>query len=103
MTRPEPDATGLRPGGSLGMMYLLALVVPPLAILLSGRVFQAVFNALLWVLGLVLTILPFLVGLPLWGLAALWALLVVHNRKQSARDRRLVNDALQRDRAQRTG
>ncbi len=85
------------------MMYLLAVVVPPLAILLSGRPFQAVFNALLWVLGVVLTVLPFFVGLPLVGLAALWALMVVHNRKQASRDRRLVADALRRDRAQRTG
>ena len=85
------------------MMYLVALVIPPLAILLSGRPFQAVFNALLWVLGVVLTVLPFLVGLPLLGLAALWALMVVHGRKQAARDRRLVDDALHRDRAQRTG
>lgn len=85
------------------MMYLLAVVLPPLAILLSGRPFQAVFNALLWVLGVVLTVLPFLVGLPLLGLAALWALMVVHGRKQATRDRRLVDDALQRDRAQRNG
>ena len=85
------------------MMYLLALLVPPLAILLSGRLFQAVFNGLLWLLGLVLTILPFLVGLPLVGLAVIWALMVVHNRKQAARDRRLVDDALRRDRAQRVG
>jgi len=85
------------------MMYLLALVVPPLAILLSGRVFQAVFNGLLWLLGLVLTILPFLVGLPLVGLAVIWALMVVHGRKREARDRRLVDDALRRDRTQRVG
>ena len=84
-------------------MYLLALVVPPLAILLSGRPFQAVFNALLWVLGVVLTVLPFLVGLPLVGLAALWALMVVHGRKQNARDRRLVDDAIRRDRLGRSG
>ncbi|MBD0270917.1 MAG: YqaE/Pmp3 family membrane protein [Acetobacteraceae bacterium] len=85
------------------MMYLLALVLPPLALLLSGRPFQAVFNGLLWVLGLVLTILPFLVGLPLVGLAALWALMAVHGRKQESRDRRLVDEALRRDRAQRIG
>lgn len=84
-------------------MYLLALVVPPLAILLSGRPFQAVFNALLWVLGLVLMVLPFVPGLLPWGLAVLWALMVVHGRKQAARNRRLVDDALQRDRSQRIG
>lgn len=85
------------------MMYLLALVLPPLALLLAGRPFQAVFNGLLWVLGLVLMILPFLAGLPFLGVAVLWALVAVHNRKQEARDRRLVDDAVQRDRAQRIG
>ncbi len=85
-------------------MYLLALLVPPLAVLLSGRVFQAVFNGILWALGLVLLLLPFVPGLPLLGIVVLWALVVVHNRKQEACDRRLVDDALRRDRgAQRIG
>ena len=83
------------------MIYLLAVVVPPLAILLSGRPFQAVFNGLLCVLGLALLLLPFVPGLPILGIVVLWALMVVHNRKQAARDRRLVDEALrQRDRAQ---
>jgi flagellar biosynthesis component FlhA len=85
------------------MMYLLAFFVPPLALLLSGRLFQAVFNALLWVLGLVLMLLPFVPGLPLLGIAVLWAMMVVHGRRQAARERRLVDDALQRDRTQRIG
>ncbi|GGC68361.1 hypothetical protein GCM10011504_52940 [Siccirubricoccus deserti] len=80
-------------------MYFLALVVPPLAILLSGRPFQAVFNGLLWLCGLVLLVLPFVPGLLTWVLAVIWAVMVVRNRKQEARDRRLVEDALQRDRA----
>ncbi len=84
-------------------MYLLALVLPPLAVLLSGRPFQAVFNGLLWILGVALMLLPFVPGLPILGIVVLWALLVVHNRKQSARDRRLVDDALRRDRTQRIG
>ena len=85
------------------MMYVLAFLLPPLAVLLSGRPFQAVFNGLLWALGLVLMLLPFVPGLPILGIVVLWALLVVHNRKQSARDRRLVDDALRRDRGQRIG
>jgi hypothetical protein len=79
-------------------MYFLALAVPPLAILLSGRPFQAVFNGLLWLCGLVLLVLPFVPGLLTWALAVIWAVMVVRNRKQEARDRRLVEDALQRDR-----
>ena len=84
-------------------MYLLALLVPPLAILLSGRFLQAVFDGILWILGLVLLLRPFMPGQPILGIVVLWALLVVHNRKQDARDRRLVDDALRRDRTQRIG
>jgi hypothetical protein len=80
------------------MMYLLALLVPPLAILLAGRPFQAAFNALLWAAGLVLLILPFVPGLATWAISILWAFLVVHNRRQALRDRRLIEDALARQR-----
>ncbi len=83
------------------MLYLVALLVPPLAILLSGRLFQAVFNALLWVLGLALLVLPFVPGLMTWAVAVVWAVLVVRSRRAEARDRRLVEDAVARDRAQR--
>jgi len=83
------------------MLYLLALLVPPLAILLSGRVFQAVFNALLWVLGLALLVLPFVPGLLTWAVAVAWAVLVVRSRRAEARDRRLVEEAGARDRTQR--
>jgi hypothetical protein len=43
------------------------------------------------------------VGLPLVGLAVLWALMVVHGRRQESRDRRLVDEVLRRDRTQRIG
>jgi hypothetical protein len=78
------------------MSYLLALLVPPLAILLAGKPFQALFNALLWLLGLVLLILPFVPGLLTWALAAGWAVLVVRSRHMEQRDRRLVEEALRR-------
>ena len=84
-------------------MMLLALLIPPLAVLLSGRPFQAVFNALLWLSGLILIVLPFVPGLMTWGLAVVWAVLVVRGRRQEARDRRLVETALARDRARRPG
>ena len=84
-------------------MYLLALLLPPLAILFSGRPVQAVLNALLWLLGLILLVLPFIPGLLTWGLAVVWALSVVHARTREARDRRLVEEALERDRARRLG
>ena len=84
-------------------MYFLALIIPPLAILLAGRPFQAIFNAVLWLIGLVLLVLPFVPGLLTWALAAAWAISVVHGRKRTERDRRLVQDALERDRSRRVG
>lgn len=78
------------------MMYLVAVIVPPLAILLSGRLFQAVFNGLLWIGSLVFILLPFVAGQLGWVIAVVWALVVVHGRRNEARDRRLVEEALRR-------
>lgn len=83
------------------MMYLLAILVPPLAILFAGRPFQAVFNGLLWLLGLVLLVLPFVPGLLTWAIAVAWAVLVVRSRRMEERDRRLVEEAILRDRMRR--
>ena len=77
------------------MSYLLAILVPPLALLLQGRPFQALFNGVLWLVALVLMILP-VSGVFVWGAAVLWAFLVVHARRSEARDRRLIEDALRR-------
>ncbi|WP_137179641.1 YqaE/Pmp3 family membrane protein [Roseomonas sp. AR75] len=76
------------------MSYLLAIVLPPLAILLQGRPFQAVFNGLLWLGGLLFILLPFVAGQAAWLIAVIWAVAVVYNRRQDARDRRLINEAL---------
>ncbi|MGG5810669.1 hypothetical protein [Falsiroseomonas sp. CW058] len=76
------------------MSYILAVIVPPLAILLQGRPFQAVFNAVLWIGGLLFILLPFVAGQAAWLVAVIWAVAVVYNRRQEARDRRLVQDAL---------
>jgi hypothetical protein len=78
------------------MSYLLAIVVPPLAILFQGRPFQAAFNSLLWLGGLIFILLPFVAGQAAWLVAVIWAVAVVYNRKQEERDRRLVEDALRR-------
>jgi hypothetical protein len=76
------------------MSYLLAILVPPLAILLQGRPFQAFFNGLLWLGGLLFVLLPFVAGQAAWLVAVIWAVAVVYNRRQDARDRRLINEAL---------
>ena len=78
------------------MSYLLAILVPPLAILLQGRPFQAVFNGLLWIGGLLFIVLPFVAGQAAWLLAVIWAIVVVYNRRSEARDRRMIEEALRR-------
>ncbi len=78
------------------MSYLLALLVPPLAILLQGRPFQAVFNGVLWLVSLAFILLPFVAGQAGWLVAVIWAVAVVYNRRQEARDRRLIEEALRR-------
>jgi sterol desaturase/sphingolipid hydroxylase (fatty acid hydroxylase superfamily) len=76
------------------MMYLLAILVPPLAIMLQARPFQAIFNGLLWFGSLLFILLPFVAGQLGWLLAVVWAVAVTYNRRQDARDRRLISDAL---------
>ena len=71
-------------------MYVIALLCPPLALLLCKRWFQFIPNLILWVLawiGTVLAILPFItlvLGFVFWALAAIWAVAVVKNCKQES-------------------
>ncbi|MFA8439343.1 YqaE/Pmp3 family membrane protein [Pueribacillus sp. YX66] len=58
------------------MMYLLAILLPPLAVLLVGKPFQALLNLLLTLLG--------------WLPGAIHAILVVKDKKD---DNRMVKQA----------
>jgi uncharacterized membrane protein YqaE (UPF0057 family) len=58
----------------MNMMYLLALVLPPVAVLLCGKPFQAILN-------LILTLFFWLPG-------AIHALFVVHDKKADKRAKR---------------
>lgn len=80
------------------MSYLLAIIVPPLAILMQGRPLQAIFNGLLWLGGLLFILLPFVAGQAAWLIAVIWSVAVVYNRRQDARDRSLIDEALRRQR-----
>ena len=53
------------------MLYLLAILLPPLAVLLTGRPFQAILN--------------FFLTLMLWFPGALHAILVVNEHKADQR------------------
>ena len=60
------------------MLYLLAVIVPPLAVLLAGKPFQALFSFLAQLT---------LIG---WLPATLHALFVVHNHYSDKRAKRLI-------------
>ena len=62
------------------MRYLLAIVLPPLAILTCGKPFQALFALVLQI-----TVLG-------WIPAAIWAVLVVHSYQADKRTDRLVRE-----------
>ncbi|TDQ83998.1 hypothetical protein A8950_0544 [Dongia mobilis] len=68
------------------MIYLIALIFPPLALLLYGKIFQAIFNLLIYVLAWVVFIFSlFLGGSPgfvIWLIAAAHAILVINNEKK---------------------
>jgi heme/copper-type cytochrome/quinol oxidase subunit 2 len=60
------------------MLYLIAIILPPLALLLAGKPFQAIISAIVWVLALIFTI--FGLGFFMWVVLAVWAVLVVRDR-----------------------
>ena len=77
------------------MLYLVSIIVPPLAILLSGKPFQAVFNLLLLILTLLILVgtlgLGSGISFVLWVIAILHAVFVVHGRNQDRRDQKIID------------
>jgi uncharacterized membrane protein YqaE (UPF0057 family) len=61
------------------MLYLVAIVIPPLAVLLCGKPFQALINLLIW---------PLTIHLG----AVIHALFVVNNHYADKRQERLVRE-----------
>lgn len=70
------------------MLYLIALFIPPLAILFCGKPFQALTNLVILVASLILSV----VGIGLLGLPVclLHGLFVVHNYYADERNNRVV-------------
>ena len=77
------------------MIYLVAIVLPPLALLIYGKIFQAIVNFIICVLaivlGLVFILLPGAPFVILWGIAVLHAILAVNSAKQDARAREVAD------------
>ena len=70
------------------MIYLVAILIPPLALLFKGKIFQAIFNGILWILSLVFL---FLGGFILWGITVIWAIIVVKGENDDERTQKIVD------------
>jgi hypothetical protein len=78
----EPRAT---------MIYILAVFLPPLALLLNGQPFAAIFN-----LALIVPCLVFgLIFHVLWLVPSLHAIIAVHMKREERRHREIV-EAIER-------
>jgi len=61
------------------MLYLIAILIPPLALLMSGKPFQAIISLIFWILAWVFSL--FLgAGFIMWLILAAHALFVVRDR-----------------------
>lgn len=78
------------------MLYLLSFFCSPLALLLAGKPFQALFNGVVYILSFIGLLLFFIPGLILWGVGAAHAVIVIHNKRADQRAERLA-DALRRE------
>lgn len=78
------------------MIYLVAIFLPPLALLIYGKIFQAIFNLLICLfafVSFVFAILPFItlgLFLVIWGIAVIHAVLAVNSAKEDARAREVA-------------
>ena len=71
------------------MLYLVALILSPLAVLLAGKPFQALINGALWLLAWPLLMVG--VGFGVFVVCTIHALFVVHNHYADARTQRLID------------
>jgi len=61
------------------MLYLVAIIIPPLGLLLCGKPFQAIISLIFWVLAWVFSI--FLgAGVVMWLILAAHAVFIVRDR-----------------------
>jgi hypothetical protein len=80
------------------MLYLVAIILPPLALLMVGAWFQAILNLILFLLASILFIgtLTFAsaITFPMWIICVAWAVIVVYRHKDEVRTRQIVTDTL---------
>jgi len=74
------------------MLYLIAFLAPPLALLLSGKPIQAIISGIFWVVSW-FTFVFFGAGFVLWAILAIHAFMVVRDRAQ----RKMMEDIVHLD------
>jgi len=70
------------------MIYILAILIPPLALLIQGKIFQAIINAVFWILGIVFVIIG---GWILWAITVVHAIIVVNGARSEAQTQKIVD------------
>ncbi len=79
------------------MMYLLALLLPPIALLLSGKIFQAILNLILIILSIIIFVATLSLGsfisFPLYIISIIHAVLVVHGVRNDRKIEEAVSKA----------
>jgi hypothetical protein len=79
------------------MLYLLALVLPPAALLVAGKVVQAIPNLIIWVLAMLVLVgtlgFGMAISFVLWLICALHALFAVNAKKSDDRAKQLIDAA----------
>lgn len=74
------------------MLYIVALLIPPLALLLCGKFIQALISGVIWLLAWVLAI--FGAGFIMWVVLAVWAIMVVRDNNT----RKMMEDIARQNR-----
>ncbi|MGM0481535.1 MAG: YqaE/Pmp3 family membrane protein [Pseudomonadota bacterium] len=72
------------------MLYVIAILFPPLAVLFTGKIFQFIFNLILAALGIFLAVVTLGAFGLIYILAVVHAVVVVHSYRQEKRDERLL-------------
>ena len=83
------------------MIYLVAVICPPLALLFKGKIFQTIFNGIFWILSLAMFVfsLGILSGLtfPIWIVTIIWAIVVVKGANEDERHQEIVDAIRSKD------
>ena len=74
------------------MLYLVSFFISPLGLLLAGKPFQAILNAIIYVLAIILVVTVFfgLVGVGLWAIGVAHAVFVIHGKRTDQRTERMI-------------